>query len=64
VAPNPSDLSLCRLNNAPIFDFRPSRAVIMACRVRALAISTLCLMLAILSCKAIMSLYLGATVLI
>jgi hypothetical protein len=60
--PSPSDLSLCRSNNALILDFRPSRAVIMACPAGALAISTLCLVLAILSYRAIMSLYLRAIV--
>jgi hypothetical protein len=60
--PNPSDLSLCRSNNTPILDLRPGGAVIMARLVGAPAVSTLCLVLAVLSCRAIMSLYFRAAV--
>jgi hypothetical protein len=60
--PNPSDLNLYRSNNTPILDLRPSGPVIIACPIGAPAVSTLCLVLAVLSYRAIMSLYLRATV--
>jgi hypothetical protein len=60
--PNLSNLSLCRSNNAPILDLRPSGAVIIARLVGALVVSTLCLVLVVLSCMAIMSLYFRAVV--
>jgi hypothetical protein len=60
--PNLSNLSLCRSNNTPILNLRPGGAVIMARLVGALAVSTLCLVLAVLSYRAIMSLYFRAVV--
>jgi len=57
-----SKLILCGSNDTAVLDLRSRRAVVMARLIGALAVSTLCLVLAVLSYRAIMSLYFRAVV--